>query len=29
MKFREWVEEAKKLQRRLNIDKVRNSLDVK
>lgn len=27
MKFRELVEEAKKLQRRLNIDEVRNSLD--
>lgn len=27
MKFRERVEEAKKLQRRLNIDEVRNSLD--
>ena len=27
MKFREQVEEAKKLQRRLNIDEIRNSLD--
>lgn len=27
MKFRERVEEAKKLQRRLNIDEIRNSLD--